>query len=151
MISETKSNGQKATYVRGDRLLVKKDVTTTTTKDYYLYNGHGDVVQILDTNGNVVNSYSYDAWGNITNQTEGISNSFKYAGEIYDEETGFYYLRARYYDPTIGRFLNEDTYEGEIDNPLSQNLYIYVHNNPLIYTDLTGNYCESAYGEFFTF
>ncbi|WP_179088857.1 hypothetical protein [Paenibacillus odorifer] len=51
----------------------------------------------------------------------------------------------------MGRFLNEDTYEGEIDNPLSQNLYIYVHNNPLIYTDPTGNYCESADGKFFTF
>ncbi|MEK4297356.1 RHS repeat domain-containing protein [Paenibacillus sp. FSL R5-0914] len=143
VISETKSNGQKANYVRGDRLLVKKDVTTTTTKDYYyLYNGHGDVVQILDTNGNVVNSYSYDSWGNITNQTEGISNSFKYAGEIYDEETGLYYLRARYYDPSIGRFINEDTYEGQINNPLSLNLYTYATNNPLMYIDPTGNWNE---------
>ncbi|MEK4159517.1 MULTISPECIES: RHS repeat domain-containing protein [Paenibacillus] len=149
VISETKSNGQRANYVRGDRLLVKKDVTTTTTKDYYyLYNGHGDVVQILDTNGNVVNSYSYDAWGNITNQKEGISNPFKYAGEIYDEETGLYYLRARYYDPTIGRFLNEDTYEGQNDNPLSLNLYAYVHNNPLTNVDPTGNYCVSSNGKY---
>ncbi|WP_410514400.1 RHS repeat-associated core domain-containing protein [Paenibacillus sp. BR2-3] len=138
VISEAKSNGQIANYVRGDRLLVKKDVTTA--KDYYyLYNGHGDVVQIIDTNGIVVNSYSYDAWGNITNQTEGISNSFKYAGEIYDEDTGLYYLRARYYDPSIGRFLNEDTYEGQITNPLSLNLYTYGHNNPLMFIDPSGN------------
>ncbi|MEK4297432.1 RHS repeat domain-containing protein [Paenibacillus sp. FSL R5-0914] len=150
VISETKSNGQRANYVRGDRLLVKKDViTTTTTKDYYyLYNGHGDVVQILDTNGNVINSYSYDAWGNITNQTEGIANSFKYAGEIYDEETGLYYLRARYYDPSIGRFLNEDTYEGQINNPLSQNLYTYVLNNPLIYSDPSGHKVYLIHGTF---
>lgn len=46
--------------------------------------------------------------------------------------------RARYYDPSMGRFLNEDTYEGQIDNPLSQNLYTYVHNNPLIYSDPSG-------------
>lgn len=140
VISETKSNGEKAVYVRGDRLLIKKDVTSSSTKDYYyLYNGHGDVVQIVDTNGQVVNSYSYDVWGNITNQEERIPNSFKYAGEIYDEETGLYYLRARYYDPSIGRFINEDTDEGQINNPLSQNLYIYVDNNPLIYNDPSGH------------
>ncbi|MCE3203467.1 RHS repeat domain-containing protein [Paenibacillus sonchi] len=138
VISETRSDGQKANYIRGDRLLVKKDVTGAQDY-YYLYNGHGDVVQILNNVGAVVNSYAYDAWGNITNQTEGIRNSFKYSGEMYDEETGLYYLRARYYDPGIGRFLNEDTYEGQIDNPLSLNLYTYVHNNPLIYSDPSGH------------
>lgn len=145
VISETKSNGEKANYIRGDRLLVKKDVTSAGTKDYYyLYNGHGDVVQIVDTSGKVLNSYSYDIWGNITNQEEEIPNSFKYAGEIYDEESGLYYLRARYYDPSTGRFLNEDTYEGQINNPLSLNLYTYVENNPLIYIDPTGNAHENS-------
>ncbi|WP_342481462.1 RHS repeat-associated core domain-containing protein [Paenibacillus sp. FSL L8-0340] len=142
VITEEKLNGstviQKSSFVRGDRVLVKKD--KTAAKDYYyLYNGHGDVVQIVNTSGTSVNTYSYDEWGNITSLTEGIPNSFKYAGEIYDEETGLYYLRARYYDPSIGRFLNEDTVEGQIDNPLSQNLYTYVSNNPLIYTDPTGH------------
>ncbi|WP_438350767.1 RHS repeat domain-containing protein [Paenibacillus sp. FA6] len=138
VVSESKSNGQKATYIRGDRLLVKKD--RTTAKDYYyLYNGHGDVVQIVDTTGTVVNSYAYDVWGSITNQTEGVTNSFKYAGEIYDEESGLYYLRARYYDPSVGRFLNEDTYEGEWNNPLTLNLYSYVFNNPLKYIDPSGH------------
>ncbi|WP_244157874.1 RHS repeat-associated core domain-containing protein [Paenibacillus typhae] len=117
---------------------MKKD--RKKTKDYYyLYNGHGDVIQIVDTSGNVVNNYVYDEWGTITSQTEGITNSFKYAGESYDSETGLYYLRARYYDPSTGRFINEDTYEGQIDNPLSQNLYTYVHNNPLIYVDPMGH------------
>lgn len=142
VISETNGNDQTtANYVRGDRLLVKKDVTNS--KDYYyLYNGHGDVIQIIDTSGNVVNSYSYDEWGSITQKTEQISNSFKYAGEVYDEETGLYYLRARYYDPSMGRFINEDTYEGQINNPLSLNLYTYVGNNPLIYTDPSGHKME---------
>ncbi|WP_438498605.1 RHS repeat-associated core domain-containing protein, partial [Paenibacillus sp. IHBB 3054] len=129
---------EQANFVRGDRVLVKKD--KKASKDYYyLYNGHGDVVQIVNTNGEVVNNYTYDEWGNIISQVEGTSNSFKYTGEVYDTETGLYYLRARYYDPSIGRFLNEDTVEGQIDNPLSQNLYTYVHNNPLIYTDPTGH------------
>jgi RHS repeat-associated protein len=91
--------------------LVKKEAAGG--QYYYLYNGYGDVVQIVDTNGNVVNSYQYDEWGNILNQNETISNSFKYAGEQYDSETGLYYLRARYCDPNVGRFINKDTYEGD--------------------------------------
>ncbi|MBP2115936.1 polymorphic toxin-type HINT domain-containing protein [Paenibacillus silagei] len=129
---------EQANFVRGDRVLVKKDKKTVQDY-YYLYNGHGDVVQIVNTSGVVVNNYNYDEWGNITGQVEGVSNSFKYTGEVHDAETGLYYLRARYYDPSIGRFLNEDTVEGQIDNPLTQNLYTYVINNPLIYIDPTGH------------
>jgi RHS repeat-associated protein len=101
---------------------------------------------MVDTSGAVVNSYAYDVWGNITSQKEETPNPFKYTGEVYDEETGLYYLRARYYDPSIGRFLNEDTYEGQIDNPLSQNLYTYVSNNPLIYSDPSGHRQEWGSG-----
>lgn len=76
---------EQANFVRGDRVLVKKD--KKKTKDYYyFYNDHGDVVQIVDTSGTIVNNYVYDEWGNITFQTEGIMNSFKYAGEMYDTE-----------------------------------------------------------------
>lgn len=141
VVSETRSDGQKASYIRGERLLVKKDYTVANSiKDYYyLYNGHGDVVQIVNSAGEIVNSYSYDVWGNISNQKEEIVNSFKYAGEIYDSETGLYYLRARYYDSSIGRFINEDTVEGQIDNPLSLNIYTYVSNNPLKYIDPSGH------------
>ncbi|RUS43551.1 RHS repeat domain-containing protein [Cohnella sp. AR92] len=143
------SNQTTANYVRGDRLLVKKDVATSKNY-YYLYNGHGDVVQMVDAStGNVVNSYSYDEWGNILQQTEdpSASNIFKYAGEVYDNETGLYYLRARYYDPSVGRFINEDTYEGQVNNPLSLNLYTYVQNNPLIYTDPSGMCGVKSWGD----
>ncbi len=94
---------------------------------------------MVDRNGNVVNNYSYDEWENITTSNETVSNPFKYAGAIYDQETGLYYLNARYYDSSIGRFINEDTVEGQVDNPLSLNLYFYCYNNPLIYIDDTGN------------
>jgi len=135
-----------ANYVWGpDRVLVKKD---TGGGEYYsLYNGHGDVVQIVDRNGKIVNNYKYDEWGNILESNENISNPFKYAGEIFDEETGLYYLRARYYDPALGRFINEDTYEGQVTNPLSLNLYSYCYNNPLIYKDSSGNKPFSLYNE----
>jgi len=139
VIAEMSGSSTTATYVRGDRLLVKKSLQGAQDY-YYLYNGHGDVVQMVDTNGQIVNSYSYDEWGNIAQQTEQVSNIFKYSGEVYDAETGLYNLRARYYDPSVGRFINEDTYEGQIDNPLSLNAYTYVHNNPLIYADPTGHF-----------
>ncbi|MDF2804273.1 MAG: hypothetical protein K0S61_4178 [Anaerocolumna sp.] len=74
-----------------------------------------------------------------TNNVSTISIPLKYAGEIYDYEMGLYYLRARYYDPVLGRFINEDTVEGQVNNPLSMNLYTYCHNNPLLYSDPTGN------------
>ena len=106
---------------------------------YYLYNGHGDVVQIIDKAGNILNHYEYDEWGNIADQIETIDNDFKYCGEIYDDETGLYYLRARYYDPSVGRFISEDSNEGNITNPLSLNLYTYCANNPVKYIDPSGN------------
>ena len=132
------SGNVKARNIWGNELLYRRDFTSGNG-GYYLYNGHGDVVAIQNSAGNNLNVYEYDIWGNIVSQTEGMSNPFKFAGEIYDEETGYYYLRARYYDPTIGRFISEDTYEGQVDNPLSLNRYTYAHNNPLRYIDPTGN------------
>lgn len=68
-----------------------------------------------------------------------MTNPFLYAGEVYDKESGFYYLRARYYDPKMGRFVSEDTYKGQVDNPLSLNRYTYTRNNPLRFVDPTGH------------
>lgn len=147
VISEADENNTiTANYIRGDRLLAKEEASTGKLY-YYLYNGHGDVVQIVDTSGIVVNQYQYDEWGNITSQTEGIENSFKYAGEQFDNESGLYYLRARYYDPSVGRFISEDTYEGKNNNPLSLNMYIYVENNPLRWADPSGHSKDSDNSE----
>ncbi|MFD1988348.1 RHS repeat domain-containing protein, partial [Paenibacillus nicotianae] len=135
--SEKVSSGAQSTYIYGDRILLKKD--QTANKDYYyLSNGHGDIVQMVDTTGAIVNSYGYDEWGNLTQNKETVANNFKYAGEAYDSETGLYYLKARYYDPSQGRFLKEDSYEGQITNPLTLNSYTYVENNPVNYVDPTG-------------
>jgi len=87
----------------------------------------------------VVNKYKYSIWGSVTNIQETVPNSFKYAGEFWDDATGLQYLRARWYDPSIGRFINKDTYEGDLTNPLSLNLYTYVGNNPLTRFDPSGN------------
>nr|WP_240903876.1 S8 family serine peptidase [Chengkuizengella sediminis] len=135
----------------GNQLLYREDMTSSLG-GYYFYNGHGDVVKVVAADGSkdVLKEYDYDIWGNVlsetSHETKTFDNPFQYTGEIYDEESGLTYLRARYYDPTMGRFITEDTYEGTISNPLSMNLYTYVHNNPLIYTDPSGHNAERTFG-----
>ena len=140
VIAESDASDQViAQNIWGHKLLARK---VDTSYYYYLYNGHGDVVQILDEAGNIVNSYAYDEWGNIRSKMETIANPIRYAGEYFDEESGLYYLRARYYDPSIARFISRDSYEGVVANPLSINQYIYCYNNPLIYCDPSGYYTQ---------
>ncbi|WP_314305407.1 RHS repeat-associated core domain-containing protein [Brevibacillus parabrevis] len=140
------TNALKARNVWGNELLFRQDAAAGK-KGYYHYNSHGDVVAISDATGQELNTYTYDTWGNLTAKTEAMSNPYQYSGEMYEEKTGFYYLRARYYDPKVGRFVSEDTYKGAVDNPLSLNRYTYVHNNPINNIDPTGNYCVSVDGK----
>ncbi|WP_240422044.1 RHS repeat-associated core domain-containing protein [Paenibacillus periandrae] len=139
VIEELDANGNvKARNIWGNELLWRAD-NTTNKSGYYFYNGHGDVVAIKDAAGNNINTYDYDIWGNVLSKTEGMNNPYRYTGEPQDDESGLIYLRARYYDPTIGRFISQDTVEGDLNNPLSLNLYTYVQNNPLRYTDPSGH------------
>ncbi|MGM0715499.1 MAG: RHS repeat-associated core domain-containing protein, partial [Bacillota bacterium] len=141
VIEELTQDGRvKARNVFGNQLIWRKDYTTNQEGTYY-YNSHGDVVKIKGPSGNVLNTYEYDIWGNLLADKvkEAMPNPFAYAGEMYDKESGFYYLRARYYDPKMGRFISEDTYKGQVDNPLSLNRFTYVYNNPLRYLDPSGH------------
>lgn len=86
-------------------------------KSYYLYvlNQQGDVIRIIDQSGTAVAEYSYDTWGNLLVDEEDLSdighvNPIRYRGYYYDTETGFYYLQSRYYDPSIDRFINADSF-----------------------------------------
>ena len=126
------------TYVRGMNYIGRYD--NTDRLSYYLYNGHGDVVQTVSETGEVENQYDYDIFGNPILTVEIYTNAIRYAGEFYDEETGLYYLRARYYNPYIGRFISEDSYWGEDTNPLSLNLYVYCYNDPIQFVDPTGHW-----------
>ena len=129
VILETREVGS-IRYARGINYIARID--NTDKLSYFMYNEHGDVVQTVSEDGEIENRYDYDIFGNPTLTVENYLNSIRYAGEFYDSETGLYYLRARYYDPYIGRFISEDSYWGEDSNPLSLNLYTYAYNNPVL-------------------
>ena len=110
----------------------------------YVYNAQGDVIAIVDSSHNVVVKYTYDEWGvkgSVTGTmaaTLGVQNPFRYRGYCYDEETGWYYLQSRYYDPVVGRFINAD---GQInEGVLGANLFAYCENNPVNRSDSSGQW-----------
>ena len=100
---------------------------------FHIRDEAGSVLYILGSDHEVRKSYRYDAFGRVLEESGELSNRLTYTGQIYDEETGLYYLRARYYNPSLGRFLQEDTYRGD-----GLNLYAYCANNPVMYFDPSG-------------
>ena len=107
----------------------------------YVKSLQGDIVAILDENGNAVASYGYDAWGaplwcaGELAETLGKVQPFRYRGYVFDEETGLYYLRSRYYNPGWNRFVNADAL-------MNQNMYAYCLNSPTTSADKDGFECE---------
>lgn len=83
-----------AQYIRGEQLIAR---LSGTTKHYYYYNGHGDVTELRNNTGALVNRYSYDMWGNPLTVSEQVANPFRYSGEYWDSTTELQYLRARWY------------------------------------------------------
>ena len=136
-----------ARYNRGLELVGS---TIGDTTSYYLYNAHGDVVNLTNTSGAATKSYEYDAFGNEVNPAADDTNPFRYCGEYFDAETGRIYLRARYYDPVFGRMLAEDPYWAQ-KAPIADrndtivllqvsNLYVYCIGNPIRHIDQSGLY-----------
>ena len=118
---------------------------------YYMYNIQGDVIGIWDNNGNIVARYNYNAWGKPISVTDGNGNDvssnsshianinpIRYRGYYYDQETGFYYVGSRYYDPDVGRWINADGQLNMDSGVLGANLFAYCGNNPINRFDPTG-------------
>ena len=115
---------------------------------YYVKNLQGDIVKILDEDGNEKASYVYNAWGDILSQSEdelSSINPLRYRGYVYDEDTTLYYLQTRYYDPTTGRFINADdtAFIGSSGTAIGDNIYTYCENDPVNNVDYTGQWYHS--------
>ncbi|MBQ7033917.1 MAG: hypothetical protein IJN25_09710 [Clostridia bacterium] len=124
-----KTGNSTTVYKRGNRLFAnEKD----GIKTFYRYNARGDVVQLTNASYAVTKTYRYDAFGNEQNIDANDTNPFRYCGEYFDTETGYIYLRARYYDPTIGRFISKDPIRDGL------NWYVYCGNNPVMFKDPLG-------------
>lgn len=111
---------------------------------FYHYDGLGSTRSLSNGAGEVTDSYNYEAFGELLNSTGSTDNSYLYTGEQLDDETGNYYLRARYYDAGIGRFTQQDTYMGNNSDPVSLHKYLYASNDPHYYIDPTGNFSMAS-------
>ncbi len=147
---ELLENGRRTSFVYHDGELLYKEGREENPTSYHLgagieafqrvqetYYYHQDeqlsTAFITDRDGSIQNSYQYDAFGNMLDSIEQLSNNIRYTGQQYDDLTGQYYLRARYYNPVVGRFMQEDEYLGD-----GLNLYDYCSNNPVMYYDPSG-------------
>jgi RHS repeat-associated protein len=136
LVEETDAGGTVvARYIQGpDRIDEPLAMLQGGATSYYDADGSGSITSLTNSLGSVVQTYTYDSFGNQTATSGSIANPFQYAAREFDKETGLYYYRARYYDPTTGRFLSEDPlkFAAEI------NLYPYAGNNPVNFTDPLG-------------
>ena len=137
-------NGEILTEVDGESVPIKRylrgiGLSYVQTRDNEAYHAYhrdeqGSTAYVTGRSRETENIYQYDAFGNLLEKREDISNRILYTGQQYVQETGQYYLRARYYNPVVGRFLQEDTYRGD-----GLNLYAYCANNPVVYYDPSGH------------
>ena len=155
---ELLENGRRTSFVYHDGELLQEEGREEQGTSYHLGAGmeafrrgqelsyyHRDeqlsTALVTDGQRNVQNSYQYDAFGMSLGTTEQLNNRIRYTGQQYDDVTGQYYLRARYYNPVAGRFMQEDVYQGD-----GLNLYAYCGNNPVVYDDPSG-YASTSTGK----
>jgi RHS repeat-associated protein len=127
VLQDSTAEGTASRYVYGLNLIESVDLDSN---DFYQYDGLGNVIQLTDAAGRPEVSYIYDAWGNSV-LPEPSTNAFRFTGQALDSANGLYYFRARYYDPSLGRFIDKD--------PLATlNRYSYALNNPALRIDPSG-------------
>ncbi len=130
IVAELEHGGRASRYIRGygAAALEREGSYYGIHQDEQLSTGW-----ITGADGKIENGYEYDSFGNLLRSSTTVPNRILYGGQQYDPATGQYYLRARYYNPVVGRFLQEDSYHGD-----GLNLYAYCSNNPVTYYDPSG-------------
>jgi RHS repeat-associated protein len=96
-----------------------------TSTNYFIFDGHGSTRVLTDAGGNVVNTFAYDAFGNLIASNGAPQTAYLYCGQQFDSNLGLYYNRARYLNQNTGRFWTMDTDEGDNEDPLSLHKYLY--------------------------
>jgi RHS repeat-associated protein len=135
------SNVAQTSYVLGNGELVSQNKLTGSGLSYVLHDGQGNVRELLDGSTGSVRSgetYTYDAFGKLSSGQSNPGTSYLYAGQQFDNSTGLYDMRARYYNPSDGRFLSMDTAAVDYQNPIELNRYVYTAENPINFSDPSG-------------
>jgi RHS repeat-associated protein len=134
------NNAVKTSYTLGDDELIFQKKVSVASPDYYLKDGQSSVRNLTDNTGNLESgqSYTYDAFGNLTSGQTSPASNYLYTGQQFDALTGLYDLRARYYKPSEGRFSSQDKWPFDINNPIELDRYNYTSNNPVTFGDPTG-------------
>ena len=122
--------------------------TASPVTYYYITNLQGDVTYLINNSGTKVASYSYDPYGQIQQTTGTIAqiNPLRYRGYYYDTDTEFYYLQSRYYDATICRFINADSYSSTGQGIIGYNMFAYCNNDPIKAKDSGGEFLNTIIG-----
>jgi RHS repeat-associated protein len=107
---------------------------------YYVADGQGSIRALTDTSGTITDTYFYTAFGEELAKTGTTENEFRYVGEQWDPNAGFYYLRARWYDQSTGRFASVDPYAGDPQAPVSLHRYLYGSASPVVFVDPSGKF-----------
>jgi RHS repeat-associated protein len=138
VIKETNATtGNITDYLYGDDLIKQ---TKAANDSYHLYDGLGSTRALSDSTGTITDTYNYESFGSLLNQTGSTPNDYLFTGEQYDSGLDNYYLRARYYDQGIGRFTQQDTWMGNNSDPVTLHKYLYAHTDPVNNIDPTGNF-----------
>ncbi len=122
-------------YIYGDDLISQE---RGGVDSYYHYDGQLSTRALSDSTATLTDTYDFDAFGNLLAQTGTAENNYLYTGEQYDPNTGFYYLRARYYDAGVGRFVTTDPWQGDMYEPMTLHRYLYTRANPVNRFDPSG-------------
>ncbi|MBW7469843.1 Ig-like domain-containing protein [Marinobacter sp. F4218] len=136
VLAEVNNGTTEVSYTYGDDLLAQQRSGATS---YYLYDGHGSTRALADESSAVTDSYYYNAFGTLLARSGETENEYLYAGEQLDSGLEQYYLRARYYDQSVGRFTQMDTWMGHDSDPVTLHKYLYAGRNPINNIDPSGN------------
>ena len=135
----------------GEVIGFTRTVNGADTEYFYVKNLQGDILKVITATGTEAATYTYDAWGKLLTATGDLAdiNPLRYRGYFYDTETSLYYLKSRYYDPEVGRFINPDAFVSSGTSVASYNMMVYCDNNPINRIDPAGMFWREI-GDFFS-